>query len=327
MMEKHFISHFWIESLSALCILFPIGEKIIYSGGPADFMSILLSLFSACAVMLMLPISDENAVHSLCPAILITLLCVLFSIFGFDCHVTVILVFLIVFVYLIARAFGRYLFIRPLFRQLAVWQAIENHARHMYCLGLFMLGGLLLLADSLESPVWLVMLEFVLLLFEYALLIVRAHTGKTFFICRRKEEHIKDIARGNLRTVPDQQRGGDDDARMHILYEKVVAVMESRQPFLNENFSLQNLASEVFTNKTYLSRTINVISGRNFCQFVNYYRVQYAVEMMRKEPRLRMSELSSMSGFHSVVTFNMAFKLYMNVTPSEYSQKLKMELS
>ena len=61
-----------------------------------------------------------------------------------------------------------------------------------------------------------------------------------------------------------------------------------------------------------------MVSGSNFCQFVNYYRVKYSKELMRGNPGKKMIEVALSSGFNSVVTFNMAFKLNENLTPSEW---------
>jgi AraC-like DNA-binding protein len=110
------------------------------------------------------------------------------------------------------------------------------------------------------------------------------------------------------------------DEKMRVLYERVTEYMDSNKPFLNENFEILDLASSVFSNKTYLSRTINAFSGQNFRQFVNGYRIRYAVRVLKDDPHLRMSEVADLCGFHNIVTFNMAFKLNMRETPTEWCQ-------
>ena len=119
------------------------------------------------------------------------------------------------------------------------------------------------------------------------------------------------------------QSPADEKQRMDALFQKVEAYMKRERPYLNEEFTLAGLATEMLTNKGMLSRTINAKSGRNFCQYVNKYRIQYAVSLMEKDHRLRVVELSLMCGFHSVASFNMAFKLFMHDTPSEYLRTLQ----
>lgn len=124
-------------------------------------------------------------------------------------------------------------------------------------------------------------------------------------------------------AVPRQEsKAMDESERMDLLFKKVEAYMQKNRPYLDDSFTLAGLASEMLTNKGMLSKTINTMAGRNFCQYVNGYRIRYAVSLMKKDHRLRVVELSLMSGFHSVASFNMAFKLFMNDTPSEYMRTL-----
>ena len=92
--------------------------------------------------------------------------------------------------------------------------------------------------------------------------------------------------------------------------------MADRKPFLVESFSLGDLANVLFTNKVYLSKTINYYSGKNFRSYINYYRVMYAMELFRKNKSLTVSELGALAGFHSGTTFNQAFKAVMQESPS-----------
>lgn len=108
-----------------------------------------------------------------------------------------------------------------------------------------------------------------------------------------------------------------------VLYERCCAYMENKKPFLVEALTLGDLAAALFTNTLYLSRTINSCSGKNFRRFVNDYRVDYAMKIFRKNTSLKVSELSEMSGFHTVVTFNMAFKLVKGVAPSVWCQSVR----
>jgi AraC-like DNA-binding protein len=109
------------------------------------------------------------------------------------------------------------------------------------------------------------------------------------------------------------------------LFVRCCRYMELRKPFLVESFSLDDLALAMFTNKLYLSQTINACTGRNFRNFVNNYRVLYAMELFKKNNRLRVSDLSNLSGFHSPVTFNMAFKLMMDEAPGAWCIRVRLQ--
>jgi AraC-like DNA-binding protein len=50
------------------------------------------------------------------------------------------------------------------------------------------------------------------------------------------------------------------------------------------------------------------------------------MEMFRRNPNLKIAELWPMSGFNSIVSFNMAFRLFVNESPSEWCRKEKKKL-
>ena len=118
------------------------------------------------------------------------------------------------------------------------------------------------------------------------------------------------------RPMPDDPLSSDDKKK--TLFDAVEGYMSVNKPYLNEDFELADLALSMFSNKTYLSKTINLMSGQNFRQYVNKYRVENAIRLMKEDPHMRMMEVSYLSGFHNSVTFNMAFKNITNQTPSDW---------
>ena len=110
------------------------------------------------------------------------------------------------------------------------------------------------------------------------------------------------------------------------LFDRVVAYFESEKPFLNSKLTINDVARVVYSNRLYMSRAISQCTGRNFCQFVNYYRISFAIESFRSNPDLKVGELSEMSGFNSPVTFNVAFHLFMNDNPSEWFRKERVKI-
>ena len=130
-------------------------------------------------------------------------------------------------------------------------------------------------------------------------------------------------------TVRHQKAGSekvvDEAKRIDVLFERVEDYMQRERPYLDDMFSMTTLASEMMTNKSMLSKTINEKSGKHFCQYVNSYRIRHAVSLMKRDRRLKVGEIALMSGFHTVASFNLAFKLFMNDTPSEYMRTLYSE--
>ena len=68
-------------------------------------------------------------------------------------------------------------------------------------------------------------------------------------------------------------------------------------------------------------KNINYYAGRNFRQFVNWYRIQHAIGLLKEDPHLKMEDVSTLSGFHTTVSFNMAFRLFEGKTPTQWLEE------
>ena len=316
--------HYCIKLLSAVSAAAFLFVRWFVSRMPVTAIDFGVGLAAADAVAFLLPVQGENVDVSLHYALLGAVLPVAAGAFIAD---SVIILPIVVLSLACAQGislFVKYRNVRDIFRPEQTWHMVESDARWLYLLLFFVFCSFLIIADSIGNiALILVMTAFLAAL--YAVLLLRSFLGSTAFLDSRKEKKIKSTIRGMMPAVPIHDDSEDESVRMNQLYEKVVSLMENKKPFLDDEYSLSDMAASVYTNKSYLSKTINVFSGRNFCQFVNYYRIMYSVELMKQDPHLRVAELASMSGFHTVVTFNMAFKLNMNLTPSELLAKIRLE--
>ncbi len=160
-----------------------------------------------------------------------------------------------------------------------------------------------------------------LLVLLLALLLAAAiAVGVVLYLRLRQKEAFNDQT-DNL-PVPSETAAIDQ-----YLYDRCCRYMTERRPFLVESFNLQDLANAVFTNKAYLSKTINNFSGKNFRQYVNYYRVMYAMELFRKNMGLRIIEMAQLSGFHSETSFLRNFKEVMGEKPSIWCSRMRKKYS
>lgn len=268
-------------------------------------------LYAALGILLLHPLDSESAGAALAAGCIFASLDVaLHFIAGFpvSLDVTVTLFLTVRLAVLILRKYSR---VKELFRSDALWKGMEESSTLFYTL-------LVVGTQAAAVSPWI---RLALSAVWYPLLLRRSRRNSPMLAGAKREEEIREYIRNGLRPVLHVP--SDDADRMNAIYEKAVTYMQQRRPFLDDEFNLADLARAVLSNKSYLSRSINVNSGRNFRQFVNYYRVNYSIELMKKDPRLRVMELAMMSGFHSVVTYNMAFKLQMNTTPSEYCRQME----
>ena len=144
----------------------------------------------------------------------------------------------------------------------------------------------------------------------------------SLFVLWRKQEQriVESLKVTSVESASDMSR---IDEVYKDIYERVVAYFEREKPFLHSELTMNDLVKVLYSNKLYISRAISQFTGRNFCQFVNYYRIKYSTECFKANHDLKIHEISSMSGFNSIVTFNMAFRLYMGENPSDWCRKEK----
>jgi AraC-type DNA-binding domain-containing proteins len=309
--------------ISFLCLPLPAVAGSLVSGAFAGPACLSGGVLAAGAVLLLLPIMDEYVAPALHYAVAILGVCAAGALCGLSVRVWLSGVLAVYGLCLLGRCRVRYAQLQPLFRNMSVWYNVENQARYSYSMALYLLA---LVLPGAGAPPWAswILLPFTLAL--YVLLLIRVYTGRTCFLRRARELEIKELIRGNLRTAPFQAGEKTEEmARMSRLYARVVTLMEQKRPFLDGNFGLDDLASAVYTNRGYLSRTINILSGRNFSQFVNYFRVRYGSELIRKDPTLRLISVAQMCGFHSTPSFNAAFKVNMGETPSAYQERIRSQ--
>ena len=140
---------------------------------------------------------------------------------------------------------------------------------------------------------------------------------------RRKERRIQTIllSGGNMSEVIPEVEG----AILAKAYKRIEQFMQDHKPYLDDKLTLERVSEVLKINKVYISRAINKYTDRNFRQYINWHRVLYSVELMRSDPWLKVIELAFMCGFHSQVTYNMCFKMFMNETPSDMLTRLRLQ--
>lgn len=153
-------------------------------------------------------------------------------------------------------------------------------------------------------------------------LTIRVWRGSLMVIMSSHEDAVME----SLKISQVEVSNGARPAAYRELYDRILEYFERDKPFLNSSLTISDVVQVVFSNKSYISRVISSYTGRNFRQFVNYYRVAYAITLFRKDPGLNITKLSMMSGFNSVVSFNMAFRLFMDENPSEWCRKERYKI-
>jgi len=96
--------------------------------------------------------------------------------------------------------------------------------------------------------------------------------------------------------------------------------MTDKEPFLDPSLTIQELANQIDIPVRDLSVLINHKMDQHFFDFVNEYRIQKAMTILKDESKndLTVLEILYEVGFNSKSSFNTSFKKYTNLTPTAY---------
>lgn len=102
------------------------------------------------------------------------------------------------------------------------------------------------------------------------------------------------------------------------LAEDIRMLIERDQVYLNSALRIEELATMLGTNRTYLARAFRLKFGGTFTEVMTRYRLEHAKRLMRENPKLLMEEVALDSGFSSSNFFGRVFKMQEGMTPSQW---------
>lgn len=129
-----------------------------------------------------------------------------------------------------------------------------------------------------------------------------------------------------------QEEGREDEERARKatteetdeLFQKIITALREDKLYTNPNLTIQDLATAVGSNRTYVSACINRRSNFSFSQFVAQYRVENAKTIL-SDPQYpsdheAITNAIALSGFASDQTFYRIFKEATGCTPLQFRQ-------
>ena len=90
---------------------------------------------------------------------------------------------------------------------------------------------------------------------------------------------------------------------------------EMEQEF--EFYDLNAAAAYMGMNPSYFSRLFHKQTRMTFSHYLNFIKVQKAVDLLQKDPTLSVTEVAIQSGFNTIRNFNRIFRAYTGYTPKE----------
>lgn len=107
--------------------------------------------------------------------------------------------------------------------------------------------------------------------------------------------------------------------------QKLKKYMADEKPFLDSALTIQDISKAMNVPVRELSVLINHQMGQHFYDFVNTYRIENAMEILKDSSKTKVTILEILYevGFNSKSSFNTAFKKHTGNTPTEYRKSLQ----
>ena len=121
----------------------------------------------------------------------------------------------------------------------------------------------------------------------------------------------------------------DPENRLSEIFITAEHFMKDMEVFRDSELTIDSLAKKINTNQAYLSRAINTYAKSSFRDYVNTYRIRYAVRLLSDTGNDQpIKDIAAQAGYNNLQSFYQNFRKETDVPPSRYREtirKLKKE--
>ena len=111
----------------------------------------------------------------------------------------------------------------------------------------------------------------------------------------------------------------------NLYFQKLELLCKEQHIYTDSTLNREKIAEKLGISAGYVSQIINTITGDNFANYINQYRVEAVKEMISNSEyeNYNLLTMGLESGFTSKTTFYKAFKKVTGQTPNEYKNTSK----
>ncbi|MDY8135105.1 helix-turn-helix domain-containing protein [Aquimarina sp. 2201CG5-10] len=109
----------------------------------------------------------------------------------------------------------------------------------------------------------------------------------------------------------------------NVYFKELDVLMKKEKIYADPNLGLENISNRLNISSNYLSQLINKLSGCNFSDYINSYRIE-EVKSKLKDPEYgnyTVLGIAMECGFNSKSPFYSAFKKHTGISPKEYRKQ------
>lgn len=118
-----------------------------------------------------------------------------------------------------------------------------------------------------------------------------------------------------------------EENKHKIAVQKLELYIHEKRSYLDPDLTLSQLSKELSMFPGQLSEIINSGIGKNFNDYINYYRVEAVKNALvsEKYDHFSLLAIAEDCGFNSKATFNRVFKKMTGTSPSEYKKNNRLQ--
>ena len=106
------------------------------------------------------------------------------------------------------------------------------------------------------------------------------------------------------------------------LFNKIDEHMKSSESYVQSELTIVDIAKDLQIHTKQISTAINKIQNQNFNSYINQFRIEKAINLLREEDStLSIEGIGYEVGFHSKSAFYAAFKKITGTTPTKFKEK------
>lgn len=166
-----------------------------------------------------------------------------------------------------------------------------------------------------------------LVLFVVLFLYRKLYKSKLLLVRKSIEKSIiNDFAKVEVEASKMNNGSTNGDVELERkLMVRLHEYMGKNKPYLDQKISLDELAKQMSTNRTYLSRAINNQLQTSFPNLINKYRIRESIVLIIEGYAINHTQeaLAKESGFANRTVFISAFKKHTGVVPSFFIANIK----
>ncbi|UCG27205.1 MAG: helix-turn-helix transcriptional regulator, partial [Bacteroidales bacterium] len=109
-------------------------------------------------------------------------------------------------------------------------------------------------------------------------------------------------------TIEKASKTDEELEKLKELADLIDNAMKTEKHYLDPDITLSSLAQILELKPTYVSQSLNLIINRNFFDYINQQRIEYACHMLKTytSKEKNITEIMYESGFNSKSSFNTA---------------------